>query len=114
MCFICNDTKIVYVPAYEGFNTLCSWDFSVAVGCPLCTEQEEKSILKIIEDAIKYDFNNNQVIRYIKLTKIDFDRLKTLVYLGYNPQRYYTYTFEGIPLLIDDTINKLEIGYYDE
>ena len=34
MCFICNDTKIVYVPAIGEY-----WNIPVIVNCPICYEE---------------------------------------------------------------------------
>lgn len=79
MCFICNDTKTVYVPGSINKES----EFSIAVDCPICYEQSryEKSVLEDITDSFTYAILNNKEIDHIILTRKEFNKLKAILNL---------------------------------
>ncbi len=114
MCFICNDTKTVYVPGDQfPLKAQDSWEFSLAVDCPICYEQEE-NIFQYIEKIINNSIKNNKLVYKIILTTQNFIKLQKLTILSFKQGSYWFPSFlTDVAIEVDDYVNDLEV-WYDE
>ena len=115
MCFICNDTKTIYVPGdKQSFNEQASWEFSIAVDCPICYEQEE-NIFQYIEKILNNAVKNNKPIYKILLSTENFTKLQKLTILSLKDGGtcFPSFLIKGVSIEVNDGINDLEV-WYDE